>query len=149
MITTKLYVTDTNGVIRFFHQVFDSPDRLSTNTYRIMEQAFKSYVTDVRLSIPSVVLVEIFEKWFESEVFAKKFFYEVYLKIENSPNIEIKPIDREVMEVLLQIRGNLDSHDLHDKIILASAMMLECPLITTDTKIINYLSQNQLVSTIN
>ena len=147
----RLYVIDTNSLIAFYHNVFkDAPDyqgspELSSKTRRIISQAIKPLTTGIRLSIPSVVFVEIYEKWLRTEEFAKEFYYEVFSPLKQSPNVEVRPIDREVMENLIHIGGNLKNHDLHDKIILASAITLESPLITTDTEIINYVYERNVI----
>ncbi len=92
--------------------------------------------------------MEIYEKWFISEEFARKFYYEVYIPIIGSPNIEIKPLEQEVIENLMRIRGSLSNHEINDKLILASAMMLNCPLITTDQDIITFVKENNVIPSI-
>lgn len=141
----RLYVIDTVAVVSFFHEIFEVAPRLSREVEKLVERAFSTTEADIKLSIPSVVFVEIFEKWFKSEEFAERFHYDVFERILQSPNIEIKPIEREVLENLLNIGGNLLDHDVHDKIILASAIMLHCPLITTDKEIIQYVKQNEVI----
>lgn len=147
----KLYVIDTNSLIAFYHDVFkDAPNyqgspELSLKIKSIISQAVLSRTTNIRLSIPSVVFVEIYEKWLITEEFSRKFYYEVFSPLKQSPNIEVRPIDREVMENLIYIGGNLKKHDLHDKLILASAITLESPLITTDEGIINYVSERNVI----
>lgn len=145
MAMTNVYVIDTNGIISVFSRVFEQENLLSPRTTRIVERALLTYDTDVKLSIPSIVFVEIFEKWFNSEEFASKFHYEVFEVITRSPNIEIKPIEKEVLENLMCIEDELESHDIHDKLILASAMMLQCSLITTDTKITAYVNSTHII----
>ena len=125
----KLYVIDTSAFISYFNNVFGESSQISRRARDIVSDALFTISGSVRLSIPSIVFVEIFEKWLRNEEFNAKFYYEIYKIILESPNIEIKPIELEVLENLLIIGGNLRNHDLHDKIILASAMMLECPLI--------------------
>ena len=134
---TNRYVIDTNCLINYFHSLFNEEDKLSNITRSIITRAFNKS-GDVILIIPSIVLIEIYYKWFKSEEFARKFYYEVYIQITNSPYIEIKPIEKEVLENLLVINIK---HDIHDKIILASALMLECPIITYDRVIIKYVSK--------
>ncbi|MDP3029035.1 MAG: PIN domain-containing protein [Deltaproteobacteria bacterium] len=147
----KLYVIDTCCLIAFFDDVFNyAPDyegslELSSKTKTIISQAVLSETTDIRLSIPSVVFIEIYEKWLRTEEFSRRFFYEVYSVLKQSENIEIRPIDREVLEKLIKIDGILKNHDLHDKIVLASAITLESPLITTDTDVINYVSKRKVI----
>ena len=133
-----LYVSDTNGLIHFFSEVFEQESQLSPQARSIYEQALLTYPGSVRLSIPGIVFVEIYEKWFTNDEFARRFHFEVSSRIVASPNIEIKPIEREVVEIVMSLEGNLANHEIHDKIILASAMMLECPLITSDQAIIEF-----------
>lgn len=150
----KLYVIDTNAVISFFDSVFQHSSKynslqpLSKRAMVNIEEALFSKETHIRLSIPTVVFIEIYEKWLISEEFCQRFFYEAFTPITQSQNIEIRPIDREVLENLLQISGTLKDHDLHDRLILASAMSLDAPLITTDRKIIRYVRDNRVVPSV-
>ena len=139
------YVIDTCSLISYFNRVFEDSQKLSTRAQRIIGRAFHSFPEDVKLSIPAVVFVEIFEKWITTNEFAAKFHYEVFQLVVQSPNIEIKPIEREVLDNLLLIGDSMSDHEIHDKIILASAMMLNCPLITIDTKIINYVDEHRVI----
>ncbi len=141
----RLYVIDTNAIISYFNQVFHQPPLLSAKATHLIEQALSTSSDTVKLSIPSVVFVEIYEKWFRTEEFARKFQYEVFELIKQSPNIEIKPIEREVLENILSIRESLSNHEIHDKIILASAMMLNCSLITTDQSISDYVNKYRVI----
>ncbi len=147
----KLYVIDTNSLIAFYHDVFkDAPayqgsPELSLRARGVINQAITSQMTGIRLSIPSVVFIEIYEKWLRTEEFSRKFYYEVFSPLKRSPNVEVRPIDREVLENLIHIGGNLKNHDLHDKIILASAITLEALLITTATYVINYVRERDVI----
>jgi hypothetical protein len=64
--------------IYYFEQVFEQPSMLSTRARKLIRQTFDTSSAEVKLSIPSIVFVEIFEKWFKSEEFAAKFHYEVF-----------------------------------------------------------------------
>ena len=145
----KLYVIDTCCLIAFFDEIFqfapnyEGSQELSSKTKTIITQAIFSETTDIRLSIPSIVFIEIYEKWLRSEEFSRRFFYEVFSVLKQSDNIEIRPIDREVLEALIDIDGILKNHDLHDKIVLASAIILESFLITTDTDVIDYVFERK------
>lgn len=147
----KLYVIDTNAVISFFEEVFkfsdsyDGVPSLSNRVKSTINEAIFSVETDIRLSIPTVVFIEIYEKWLSSAEFCRRFYYEVFTPIRLSKNIEIRPMGREVLENLMQIGGTLTSHDLHDRLIVASAMALEAPLITTDAEIVRYIQNNRIV----
>jgi PIN domain nuclease of toxin-antitoxin system len=142
----RLYVADTTSIISYFNEVFNVPRKLSTRGCLIIQQALSANPSNIRLSIPSVVLVEIFDKWFLEDEIASKLRYEVFEPIKGSPNVEVKPIEQEVLENMLKIGDELGNHDMHDKIILASAMMLNCPLITTDSKLISYIRNHKVVS---
>lgn len=144
----RLFVSDTNGIICYFHEVFEVDQKLSKKAISIFDRAIVPYDADTKLSIPSIVFVEVFEKWFKTEEFARKFFYEVYTPIIESPNVEIKCIEQEDLENLIKIRGTLSNHEINDKLILASAMMLNCPLITTDQSIIAFVNENNVIPAI-
>lgn len=122
------YVIDTNGLISFFSELFrDAPnfDRapaISQKTRNTVQEAVSSLESKVLLSVPSIVFIEIYEKWLRSEEFTRKFFYEIYTPLKQSPNVEIRAIDQEVLENLLIVDGCLAKHDLHDKIVVASAI---------------------------
>lgn len=144
----KVCVTDTDSIICYFNRVFGVPQKLLSRARGLIGCALLTCPSSVKLSIPSMVFMEIYDKWFVNEETAAKLRYEVFEPIIRSPNIEIKPIEQEVLENLLKIGGNLASHDINDKLILASAMMLECPLITTDPKIIKYVKKSGCIPSV-
>lgn len=149
-ILDMLYVCDTNSIIDFFADTFikiainsdEIHSRLSYAARELMNQAFSPYDSDIKISIPCVVLLEIYEKWLIDEEKTKIFYYEVFSRLNESPNVEIRPIDEEVMENLITIHGNLDRHDLHDKLIVASAIVLKTTLISSDGEISSFVSTN-------
>jgi len=105
----------------------------------VFNEAIFSRETEVRLSIPSIVFVEIYEKWLSNEEFCRKFYYEVFMKLRQSPNIEIKPLDQEVLEYVIANQEVLPKQEMHDRIVLASAMSLKCILFTTDKQVKDYV----------
>lgn len=143
----KQYVSDTNSIIWYFEHVFEETSQLSASAKRILEQAFDKE-SDVRLTIPSIVFVEIRIKWYTSDELAAKIAYEVYRPIRDSDNITIRGINDEVLENLMDIKGALTNHDLHDKIVLANAMMLRCPLLTSDHDIKKYVAQTAVIPSV-
>jgi len=145
MNTLTLYVIDTTCIISYFCEIFCQESKISTQARKIIQNALCQQEGEIKISIPSIVFVELFEKWLRNEEFAKKFFYEVYIAITQSPNIEIKSLDQEVVLALLEIDGILLNHDIHDKIVLASAISLGCKLITTDNKIIDYIEKTKII----
>lgn len=140
----NVFVLDTNSLISYFSDIFDIASSVSSHAIGIIHRAF---VDDplVRLSIPSVVFVEIFEKWFTSEEFCRKFLVEVFHPIRSAPTIEIKSIDQEVLENFITLDDRVVNLENHDKIILACAMMLNCPLITCDPKMIEYVEKHRVI----
>ena|ERR1700681_2817819 len=142
------YVLDTSGLIAYFDHVFHQTKRLSPKVTSLVAEALYSQGTPIRLTVPSVVFVEIFEKWLATEEMLRKFYYEVFVPIDNSPNIEVRSIEQEVLETLLTIGAPLDKHEIHDKIILASAISLGCSLITSDSAIASYVEKTSLPSVV-
>ena len=103
-------VIDTAGLISYFHLFFEQPSKITAHGLRFIQRAFQN---DILLSIPSVVFIEIFDKWICDEEFKAKFYSEVFTPILQSPNIEIKPIDDEVLEQFLLCNDdtiNLENH---------------------------------------
>lgn len=141
----KRYVIDTNGLISFFAGVFDDAPgfggapSISRKARNTIQMAISPSEGRVLLSVPSIVFIEIYEKGLRSSEFFRKFFYDVFVPLKQSPNIEIRAIDQEVLENLLKVDGCLAGHDLHDKIVVASAMTLECTIITADRKIMEFV----------
>ncbi|MEM5812054.1 MAG: hypothetical protein QXG91_04955 [Candidatus Aenigmatarchaeota archaeon] len=68
-------------------------------------------------------------------------FKEMVLKIKESFNYLVYPLDEEIV-LTCQVLTKLE--DLHDRIIVATAKLLNVPLITKDEKIIN----SKLVKTV-
>ena len=142
------YVLDSSGLIAYFDDVFHQTKRLSAKVTSLIAEALYSHGTPIRLTVPSVVFVEVFEKWLVTEEMLRKFYYEVFVPIDSSPNIEIRSIEQEVLETLLTIGAPLDKHEINDKIILASALALNCQLITCDPLIASYVDTHGLPSVV-
>ncbi len=147
------YVLDTVGLISYFQEVFESEPNfngapsISEKTKSEISRAILPVEGNVLLSVPSIVFIEMYEKLNKSEEFFRKFYYEVFVKIRHSPNVEIRALDEEVLGNLFNVGGCLRTHELQDKIIVASAMTLECPIITNDPKIIEFVgSGNNKIS---
>ncbi len=87
-IMRELYVIDTTALISFFDGVFRHSSKyngsrpLSNRVNRIIREAVFSKRTHIRLSIPTVVFIEIYEKWLIPEEFCRRFFYEVFEPIK-------------------------------------------------------------------
>jgi PIN domain nuclease of toxin-antitoxin system len=140
----KGYVVDTTSLISYFNNIFGGPAKISRDALKIIETAFKRD-SDIKLSIPSIVFVEIFDKWFSNEEIATAIRIEIMTLIAERPNIEIKPVEKEVLENFIKINDDFIKFDNHDKIILASSMMLQWPRITSDSKLIRYNNKYKVI----
>ncbi len=139
------FVIDTMTLISYFSQLFNVPSQISTKGLSYIEKVFQSD-SDYLMTIPSIVFVEIFDKWFRGltptdEEFRAKFIAEVFKPIKSCPNIEIRELDMEVLEQFLHLDDPYINLENRDKIVLASAVVLESPLITSDGKIKEYVEK--------
>ena len=141
----EIYVIDTNALIFYFGFLFKQESKLSNKANDIITTALSMKENTTKLSIPAIVFVEIYRKWLKTEEFARRFYYEVFRRCQESPNIEIRPIEIEVLYQLTRIRGSLEKHEINDKLILASAMVLECPLITLDGDITTFVKETGVI----
>jgi len=143
----KYAVIDTTALISYFSLVFKQPSQISDDAIKFIKRAFQ-YESDILLSIPSIVFVEIFDKWIVNDEFRAMFVSEVLEVILQAPNIEIKPIDEEVLQHFIYLDDPVVNLENHDRIILASAMMLGWPLITSDNKLIKYFKKHKVIPSI-
>lgn len=145
-MSNTLFVVDTCAIISYMPQVFDKAIvSVSQKALKVIDSAFNS--ESVSLIFPSTVFIEIIEKWCRTDESTARIKAEVYQRIKAQPNMEIQPFDSEVLTNFLKItdieRGlNFDNHD---KQILAAAMTMQCPLITSDEKIIKYNEKRKVI----
>ena len=134
----KLFVVDTCALISHFSEIFELNSTISAPSLKIIKEAFE--YENANLIFPTAVFVEIFKKFCNSEEQKEKIKYEVYQRIKNQHNMEIQPLDLEVMENFIQITDIEpdQNFDNHDKQVYAAAMAMQCPLITSDGKLKRY-----------
>lgn len=144
----EVYVADTVALIWYFADVFGQVSGLSTKATQLFDNAIYDSSPFIKIAISSVTFIEIFDKWITNESFAEKFYYEVYTKLIRSSNIIFSEIDQSVLEELVKIDGILDKHEINDKLILASAMSLNCSLITCDPKIKAFVDDRKVIPSI-
>lgn len=142
------YVVDTCALISYFSDIFKGDVSISEEALGIIDLAFSNKST--KLIFPSAVFLELFVKWFTNDEIAAKIKYEVYELIKGKENMEIQPFDKEILENYLKIKDieadfNFDSHD---KQIYASAMTMECPLITSDKHLIRFNERKKFLKKI-
>lgn len=138
------FVIDTVAFINYHNSYFSESDKLTGKTRDIISKCLDSSYNYYKLIVPSVVFIEIFKKFLRNEEDSKRFYYEVYSPIRDLDDVEIKSIEKEVLELMIKI-GPEHSLDLHDKLIYASAAQLQCPLISNDPKIIKANKTEHLV----
>jgi PIN domain nuclease of toxin-antitoxin system len=116
------YVTDTHSLVWYF-----------TDDQRLSKKALKSFESTVKagqIIVPTVVLAEVL-------FIAKKGriplgFTETVTKIEALANFEIASLDVDVLKIAESIDAPLE---MHDKLIVATAIRFDACLITRDEKI--------------
>lgn len=125
------YVTDTHSLVWYF-----------TDDQHLSKKALKSFESTVRegqIIVPTVVLAEIL-------FIAKKGrtaidFTATIAKIEALANFEIAALDIDVLKVAESIDAPLE---MHDKLIVATAIRYKACLITRDEQI----TKSKVVKTI-
>lgn len=139
------FVVDTCALISYFHEVFGGDISVSKESLEIIDMAFtnNSHI----LIFPAAVFIEIADKWYRNEEKAERIRYEIYERIKSSENMAILPLDKEILENYLLIKDIEHDHnfDSHDKQIYASAMALQCPLISSDLRLIRYNKRKKLI----
>lgn len=116
------YVTDTHSLVWYFMD--DS--HLSKKALEVFEGTIK----EGSLIIPVVVLAEIM-------FIAKKgkitlTFEETLNMIQEHENFDIAPLDVDILKVADKIEVDME---MHDKLIIATALYFEATLITRDEQI--------------
>jgi predicted nucleic acid-binding protein len=140
-------VIDTTALISYFTSVFEQDSQISRNGLKFIKNAFDTEYETI-LIIPGVVFVEIFDKWFRDnngEEFRAKFRAEVFEPIRQAPNIEIREVDEETLEMFLTLQDENINLENRDRLILASAAVLNAPLITSDGKVIKFVKRQKVI----
>ena len=118
------YVTDTHSILWYFIQ----DPRLSKRALEV----FEGTVREGFIVIPAVVLAEII-------FIAKKgritlTFEETLEKIERYENFDLAPLDLDILKVANKIEADLE---MHDRLIVPTALYFNATLITKDQRIVN------------
>ena len=145
----KLFVVDTMAIISYFSNVFGQGTRISKRGLSIIGQAF-DFPDEVLLTVPGIVFVEIFDKWFrgvrdQDDEFRAMFRAEVLDRIRNAPNIEIREVDVETLKAFLWLEDPSINLENSDRLILASAAVLRAPLITADPVVIDFVTKHGVI----
>jgi PIN domain nuclease of toxin-antitoxin system len=118
------YAADTHSIVWYFTE--DS--RLSKRALEAFERTVKGGV----IIIPAVVLAEIMFIAKKGEITLT--FEETLRKIEEYDNFHIAPLDVDVLKVADKIETKLE---MHDRLVVATALHFNAALITRDRSIIN------------
>jgi PIN domain nuclease of toxin-antitoxin system len=116
------YITDTHSLVWYF----TDDQRLSKKALK----AFESTVQTGRIIVPTVVLAEIM--FIANKGRLHIGFTETVGKIESMANFEIAVLDLDVLKIAERISAPLE---MHDKIIVATALCYDAGLITKDEQI--------------
>lgn len=116
------YTTDTHSLIWYF--VEDS--RLS----KVALRAFEETAEEGNLIIPAVVLAEIMFIARKGRITLT--FKQTLVEIETYENFVVAPLDIDILEIADTIKPDLE---MHDKIIVATSLFFNAPLITKDKRI--------------
>ena len=118
------YVTDTHSLVWYFLE--DS--RLSVNAL----QAIDGTLSNGEIIVPTVVLAEIMFISRKGRIPIS--FQETVERIEKYENFTIVSLD---MDILVAADGLETELEMHDKLIVATAIIHRASLITRDTQIRN------------
>lgn len=141
------YIVDTCALISYFPDCFPSAgsNKLSVDVKSILDAAFNK--EDILLIFPSIVFVEIFEKWCCEEEDQARIKFNIFKYIQSFENMSIMPIDFEILENILKIKHIEKNHnfDGHDKIVLSTAMVMGNTLISSDQRLQRYNTRNKVI----
>jgi hypothetical protein len=136
----KYYILDTCALLSYFSEQVGADISVSKESLSIIDSGFNK-IDDVRLIIPNVVFIEVFDKWVRSEESMLKIKAEIFDRINSAENIEIRVLDKETLGnfSIFQYLINRDyGFDNHDKQVFAAAVTMGYTLITSDRNVIDY-----------
>ena len=116
------YVTDTHSLVWYFTE----DRRLSENAYA----AFEETIEVGSIIVSTIVLAELMYICQKGRISLT--FSETLARLEEYDNFEIVPLDIDTLRVANNISADLE---MHDKLIMATALYLDIPLITKDEQI--------------
>lgn len=113
------YVADTHSLVWYFTE----DPRLSKKALDAFEQTKQKGL----IIIPTVVLAELMFISQKGKITIT--FSETLKKIEESENFNVAPLDIEILKVADKMNAEVE---MHDKLIVATALHFEAVLITRD-----------------
>jgi len=139
----QIFVIDTVSFINYFNDFFEEKRMLSKKASEIIDRCLNPDFENYKLIVPSIVLVEIFEKQLRTDEKAEQFKFTILKPLLDNLDVEIKGFEREVLQVFCGIDDSIVKLENHDKIILSSALQMQAPIITKDGEIQKYLNKSQ------
>ena len=112
------YCLDTHPLVWYF----TGQNTLSNKAKLVLDEIFLEKTT---CFIPAIVLLETYHLGLKN----KNFVFPKFLSKLRLPNIVIVPLDKVVLSACFKLPANLD---IHDRIIVATAMVNKCVLISKD-----------------
>ncbi|MCX5810876.1 MAG: type II toxin-antitoxin system VapC family toxin [Proteobacteria bacterium] len=126
------FVTDTHALVWWF---VDSP-RLSRKVREVFEQCENGEYT---IFVPSIVIAEALSIFDNKRISFD--FKKLFNMIEESENFVIIPLDYPILLKMVDLK---DIPELHDKIIVSTALYLDLPVITKDRTLIKLSPVNTI-----
>lgn len=126
------FVTDTHALVWWF---VDSP-RLSQKVREVFEQCENGEHT---IFVPSIVIAEALSIFDNKRVSFD--FKKLFNMIEESENFVMIPLDYPILLKMVDLK---DIPELHDKIIVSTALYLDLPVITKDRTLIKLSPVNTI-----
>jgi predicted nucleic acid-binding protein len=115
------YCLDTHTLVWYFGHALT----LSSSAYDILEKIFQGEAIGI---VPTLVILEAFYVSLKD----KKFIFPEFVKWVSQENILIVPFDEQVLLQCFMLSKNLD---IHDRVIVATAIQMDSILISKDRKI--------------
>lgn len=139
------FVFDTVGFINFHAEFFESENRLSKKIIAEIEKCLSPDFIDYKLIIPSIVFIEVFDTQLLTDNKARRFRQDILTLYLDCEDVEIKGLEKEVMEIYNSIDDNIIKLETHDKIILSSAIQMKGKLITNDGKLKTFVNATKSI----
>lgn len=134
----KKYILDTCAIISYFKDIFNDDKDISKEIRNEISTALspsRYFQSPVKLIIPAMAFIEIRDKWCCRDEEREKIRHEVFLTFSDCENVNICPFEENIMREALSLNKYDCSFDNHDKYFIATALVYESPLITSDEKI--------------
>ncbi|MBU2431824.1 MAG: PIN domain-containing protein [Proteobacteria bacterium] len=126
-----LYTTDAHSLVWYFTE----DPKLSKKAL----EAFDETVNEGSIIVPTIVLAEIMFIARKGRITLT--FRQTLAKIETYENFEIAPLDISILEIADTLEVDLE---MHDRLIVATALYFNSDLITKDNQIRDFKAINTI-----